>query len=138
MSEVSTCSACGSPLPEVVPPRQNPSCPPPGGMEAGSFLSRFLLLCTMVSTLFLASCSTLVTSIDHGKSEWENSYRWRRVGDSPALFYPQSLPPGTRVTPQTGDWIVDPQDQTAFFVPVQKCGDLTPEMWRAEAMKGSG
>lgn len=52
------------------------------------------------------------------------------------MFYPKCLSRGTRVTPKTGDWIVDPRDKAGFYVPFQKCGDLTPGMWRAEAMKG--
>lgn len=86
--------------------------------------------------LFTAGCSTLVMSIDHKESSWENAELWRRMKDDPAVFHPKCLPAGTLISPKTGDWVVDPQDRAAFFVPKATCGGLTPAMWRAEAQKG--
>lgn len=84
----------------------------------------------------LTSCGTLVTSIDHKKEDWENAYLWRRMNDEPAVFHPKALPRGAPVTPATGEWVVDPQNHAAFFVPNAGCGGLTSTMWRAEALKG--
>ena len=84
----------------------------------------------------ITSCSTLVKSIDHKQKDWENAYLWRQVKTHPAVFYPRPLPHDAVVSQRTGNWIVDPQDQAAFFIPNEKCGELHSEVWRTEAIKG--
>ena len=87
----------------------------------------------------LCGCSTLVKSIDHSEGRWEKSYPnaflWRRVNSDPAVFHPKALPADAPIEPETGDWVVDPQDRAAFFVPNRECGGLSPELWLAEAKK---
>ena len=95
--------------------------------------ARIILFLT--ACLFLPSCATLVTSIDHRTDDWENSVLWRREGTSPVLFYPKALPPGSKVDSRSAKWVVDPQDKAAFFVPGEPCGGLTSAAWQAESMK---
>lgn len=98
-----------------------------------------VMLMAIVGPLSFCSCTSLIKSKDHRTGHWENThsnaYLWRRVKDDPAVFYPKDLPRGYAVNPKTGDWIIDPQDRAAFFVPNQECGGLSSGIWRAEAMK---
>jgi hypothetical protein len=98
-----------------------------------------VILITILGSVSLSSCTSLIKSKDHSTGHWErshsNAYLWRRVRDDPAVFYPKDLPRGYPVNPQTGDWIIDPQDRAAFFVPNQECGGLSSGIWRAEAIK---
>lgn len=94
-----------------------------------AFMGAFTLLGT-------SGCSTLVTSVDHKESTWENADLWRRMKNDPPVFQPMCLPAGSVVSPKTGDWVVGPNDHAAFFVPKESCGGLSPAMWRAEAQKG--
>lgn len=86
-----------------------------------------------------AGIANLAKSTDHSQGQWEssfpNAFLWRRVKSDPLVFLPRAFPEDSPITPETGDWIVDPQDCAAFLVPVQECGGLSPPQWRAEAMK---
>jgi hypothetical protein len=98
-----------------------------------------------LAMIFSSGCGLLnpkppemTRTIDHKSPQptFENAELWKKVQDAPATFHPRPLPSGSTISPETGDWVIDPQDQAAFFVPSKKCGDLTPAMWRAEALKG--
>lgn len=93
-----------------------------------------LVLAILFISAGLTGCSTLVKSIDHQSDRWENADLWRRVKDKPAVFVPRAF--GTREPSRSnGDWVVDPQDQAAFFIPFSECGDLNTDHWRGEALK---
>ena len=94
----------------------------------------------MVVMLCACACTKLrppemVRTIDHASGNWENADLWKRVQADPGVYHPRALPAGSTISPQTGDWVVDPQDQTAYFVPNSTCGGISPAMWRAEARK---
>jgi hypothetical protein len=86
-----------------------------------------------------SSCTSLIKPKDHRIGHWESShpnfYLWRRIKDNPALFLPDKLPSGFPITPETGYWVVDSQDNSGFFVPNRDCGGLPPRIWHAEAVK---
>jgi hypothetical protein len=93
----------------------------------------------IICSLFFNSCASSVKTKDHRPGHWEkshsNSYLWRRVKDNPPVFYPKNLPQGYAVNSNTGEWIVDANDRSSFFVPNQTIDGLTPKMWRTEAKK---
>lgn len=110
--------------------------PGPMGRVAGSHLPRLALV---ITALLSAGCATIEESIDHRPGYWEESYNypylWRRVSDDPAVFVPKAWPSGESTGPDSGEWVVDPFDKAAFFVPNRKLDGISPAVWKAVAEK---
>src|SRR5687767_10782739 len=104
-------------------------------MNAILFATRLL---PAVVAFTAAGCWTpgnrVVKSIDRSQ-QLENAELWRQVKREPAMFVPKAMPAGASTGPSRGKWINDPQDATAYFVPNEACGGLTPAVWEGEALK---
>ena len=86
-----------------------------------------ILLCVVFASALagasLTGCTSLVKTIDHRQDQWENADLWRRVKDHPVVFVPRAFGSKEELSRNKGDWIVNAQDQAAFF------RQATPGWW---------
>ena len=97
---------------------------------------QMLRLIPLLPVLLATACTPgnrLVQPVDRTEPG-ENAELWQPASRGTLRFVPRGWP-ARRTGPRDGQWLTDPQDGAAFFVPATEYGGKSPGVWKGEARK---